>query len=228
MRALLATAALAVTFLISPAHRVQAAEGASFDDTAKFLAGMQPSADSPLTPLTHANNWKAHARHFDEQWKSVDARQLSRVRAWVSGNLSDTSGTLFYMFSGPDILYATTFFPNASTYVLSGLEQTGPIPNLSNVNRLRALGGPRPRQDVAAAGIEPRVLHHLADGRPLVARPAPRHHSGHVPVSRAHRQDHQGRELRAAGAERHRQGARRIDAAWQCPRRQDNLHLRLW
>jgi hypothetical protein len=133
MRALLATAALAVTLLISPAHRVQAAEGASFDDTAKFLAGMQPSADSPLTPLTRENNWKAHARHFDEQWKSVDARQLSRVRAWVGGNLSDTSGTLFYMFSGPDVLYATTFFPNASTYVLSGLEYTGPIPDLSKI-----------------------------------------------------------------------------------------------
>src|SRR5439155_2025675 len=84
MRALLATTALAAALLISPAHCVQAAEGASFDDTAKFLAGMQPSADSPLTPLTRENNWKAHARHFDEQWKSVDARQLSRVRAWVS------------------------------------------------------------------------------------------------------------------------------------------------
>lgn len=133
MRALLATAALAAALLISPAHRVHAAEGASFDDTAKFLAGMQPSADSPLTPLTREANWKAHARHFDEQWKSVDARQLSQVRTWVGANLADTSGTLFYMFSGPDVLYATTFFPNASTYVLSGLEPTGPIPDLSKI-----------------------------------------------------------------------------------------------
>src|SRR5262245_22005576 len=110
MRALLATAALAAALLISPTHRLQATEGASFDDTAKFLAGMQPSADSRLAPLTRENNWTAHARHFEEQWKSVEARQLTRVRAWVSNNLSDTSGTLFYMFSGPDVLYATTFF----------------------------------------------------------------------------------------------------------------------
>lgn len=131
MRSLFATAALAAALFIGSAHRVQAAEGASFDDTAKFLAGMQPSADSPLTPLTREANWKAHARHFDEQWKSVEARQLSPVRAWASSNLPDTSGTLFYMFSGPDVLYATTFFPNASTYVLSGLEPTGPIPDFA-------------------------------------------------------------------------------------------------
>jgi hypothetical protein len=94
---------------------------------------MLPSADSPLTPLTREANWKAHARYFDEQWKSVEARQLSRVRAWVNSNVPDSSGTLFYMFRGPDVLYGVTFFPNASTYVLSGLERTGPIPDLSKI-----------------------------------------------------------------------------------------------
>lgn len=36
-----------------------------------------------------------------------------------------------YMFSGPDFLYATSFFPNASTYVLAGLEPVGEIPDLT-------------------------------------------------------------------------------------------------
>ena len=38
------------------------------------------------------------------------------------------------MFSGPDFLYATSFFPNASTYVLAGLEPTGDIPQLTNLS----------------------------------------------------------------------------------------------
>jgi hypothetical protein len=39
------------------------------------------------------------------------------------------------MFSGPDFLYANAFFPNASTYVMSGLEPTGPIPDLTKLSR---------------------------------------------------------------------------------------------
>ena len=37
---------------------------------------------------------------------------------------------MLYMFSGPDFLYATSFFPNAATYVLAGLEPVGQIPDL--------------------------------------------------------------------------------------------------
>ena len=38
------------------------------------------------------------------------------------------------MFSGPDFLYATSFFPTASTYVLAGLEPVGRIPELANLS----------------------------------------------------------------------------------------------
>jgi hypothetical protein len=39
------------------------------------------------------------------------------------------------MFSGPDFLYATSFFPSASTYVLSGLEPVGDVPQLTSLPR---------------------------------------------------------------------------------------------
>jgi len=35
--------------------------------------------------------------------------------------------TMYYMFSGPDFLYAYTFFPNANTYILAGLEPVGQV-----------------------------------------------------------------------------------------------------
>ena len=41
---------------------------------------------------------------------------------------------MLYMFSGPDFLYATTFFPNASTYVLAGLEQVGDVPSMTGLS----------------------------------------------------------------------------------------------
>lgn len=41
---------------------------------------------------------------------------------------------MLYMFSGPDALYAISFFPTASTYVLAGLEPVGRIPELANLS----------------------------------------------------------------------------------------------
>jgi hypothetical protein len=42
---------------------------------------------------------------------------------------------MFYMFSGPDFLYADAFYSKASTYVLSALEPTGPIPDVISLPR---------------------------------------------------------------------------------------------
>jgi hypothetical protein len=43
--------------------------------------------------------------------------------------------TVFYPFSGPDILFAHAFFPNASNYILCGLEGTDPLPPLSSLSQ---------------------------------------------------------------------------------------------
>jgi hypothetical protein len=139
MRSLLAVSALAAALALNAPMRVQAADGASFDDTAKFLAGMPPSPNSPLAPLTREASWQQHAKHFDAAWAGLESGQLGKVRAWTGRNMTAPRQTLFYMFSGPDYLYANAFFPNASTYVLSGLERTGPIPDLTKL-RGGALG----------------------------------------------------------------------------------------
>ena len=111
------------------------AESASADDTARFLAGMQPSAGSPLLPLTHDAAWQQHARRFNSIFEFVESRQLAKIRAWSSAKITNPQPVLFYMFSGPDFLYANAFFPKQSTYVLAGLEPTGPIPDLMKLPR---------------------------------------------------------------------------------------------
>jgi hypothetical protein len=50
------------------------------------------------------------------------------------------SPVLFYMFSGPDFLYADAFFPKAGTYVLSGLEPIGQVPDIAEIPS-RSLSG---------------------------------------------------------------------------------------
>jgi hypothetical protein len=42
---------------------------------------------------------------------------------------------MFYMFSGPDFLYANAFYPKATTYVLSALEPPGSVPDLMKLPR---------------------------------------------------------------------------------------------
>ena len=112
-------------------HGAVAAQGVSPDDAARFLAGMQPSAGSPLVALTKNPNWQRHAKWFDDNWNNLEKRQLSKVRAWSEKHLKDRQNTLYYMFSGPDFLYANAFYPQANTYLLSGLEPVGNVPNIT-------------------------------------------------------------------------------------------------
>ena len=105
------------------------------DDTARFLAGMMPSADSPLTALTRDPAWQRHARFFDSAFGQLEQRQISKVRAWSEANVAAPKPTMFYMFSGPDFLYANAFYPKATTYVLSALEPPGSVPDLTKLPR---------------------------------------------------------------------------------------------
>jgi hypothetical protein len=123
----------AISLLFVAIAPASAAEPATPDDTAKFLAGIQPSPTSPLAEYAKDPGWIQYAKSFDEQWKDLTNRQLSKVRDWSATNVSNPQSTLFYMFSGPDFLYANAFYPNASTYVMSGLELIGNVPDLSSV-----------------------------------------------------------------------------------------------
>ena len=115
---------------VAPAR---SAETATPDDTARFLAGLPPAPGSPLTALAKDPGWAQHARFFDSIFSREDANTLSKVRAFAKEHLPQHSDTMLYMFSGPDFLYATSFSPSASTYVLSGLEPVGDVPQLTSL-----------------------------------------------------------------------------------------------
>ena len=129
------TAALFVGVMLLSSAQPAAAQSASPDDTARFLAGMPPSSGSPLVALTQDPIWQQHARYFNSAFGNLDKNQLAKIRAWSNAKLTAPRPVLFYMFSGPDFLYANAFFPQASTYVMAGLEPVGPIPDVLRLPR---------------------------------------------------------------------------------------------
>jgi hypothetical protein len=119
--AVAATVAVAVT---------NAAAQASLDDTARFLAGLAPSPRAPLAASVRDTAWRDASKAFNAGWRTLEARELPNVRAWARKYMTARQPVVLYWFSGPDFLYADAIFPNATTYVLSGLEPVGNIPDI--------------------------------------------------------------------------------------------------
>jgi hypothetical protein len=131
---LIAAAVLASTLALTM-NPARSAETASPNDTARFLAGMPPASDSPLASLANTPVFSQQQHTFDSIFGQEDKYTLSKVRAFAAEHLSHSHDTMLYMFSGPDFLYASSFFPHASTYVFAGLEPVGDIPPLNSLPR---------------------------------------------------------------------------------------------
>ncbi|WP_139247731.1 hypothetical protein [Hyphomicrobium sp. CS1GBMeth3] len=125
--------ALFAALLLALPQVVAAQDRASANDNARVLAGLVPSAGSALEPLTKDAAWQAHATYFNKAWADLDHRQLSKIKAWSAMHVPQRKPVVFYMFSGPDFLYADAFFDGAEIYVLSGLEPVGAIPDLTTL-----------------------------------------------------------------------------------------------
>jgi hypothetical protein len=119
--------------VVNPAQPV-AQSPSILDETARFLAGMPVTG--ALEPLTHTPGWQEHAQAMNEAWSKKEQLQISPIRQWMQANAPQfhrSTDTAFYMFSGPDFLYASIFFPLANNYVLAGLEPIGNVPDVSQI-----------------------------------------------------------------------------------------------
>jgi hypothetical protein len=111
------------------------ASDAAADATAKFLAGL-PVRGTALESHSTDSAWATHATDLDRAWERLEKQQLSKIRIWAPQYLGESyedNGPTFYMFSGPDFLYANAFFPNSSTYILCGIEPVGPVPDIEKI-----------------------------------------------------------------------------------------------
>ena len=126
----LASLLLALALTAPPARAAQ-----SPDEAARFLAGL-PVREPDLAALAAQPAWAAHADRLSRAWTRMDQRQLVKVRAWAAATMPEanrSSAAVFYFFSGPDFLYAQTFFPNSSDYILCGTEPVGTVPDMAQM-----------------------------------------------------------------------------------------------
>jgi hypothetical protein len=127
-------AALLVTLLAWSIAPAASAEIATPDDTARFLAGLSPSPDSPLVALTKDASWQQHANYFNSIFGQQERNHLAKVRAFSKARLGTTHDTMLYMFSGPTPC-TPRVFPERIQLRDERPEPAGDIPPLTSLPR---------------------------------------------------------------------------------------------
>jgi hypothetical protein len=102
-------------------------------DASRILGGLPMEAGSALGKLANLPPVQQHRDAFTRSWPPFENARLKPALKFGQEEivpLAQSAGPVFYPFSGPDALYALALFPNASTFVLAGLEPVGEIPDL--------------------------------------------------------------------------------------------------
>ncbi len=107
-------------------------------------------ADSPLAPngpfadsenikaweqvlggkATETSDEKEYSSWLDGRWSYMNRVRMNAMHSWVGSALSGiNTSTVFYPFSGPDVLYANTLFPDSksSSWPVSSRSAACPI-----------------------------------------------------------------------------------------------------
>lgn len=122
---------LAAGLLILPSALAQFAppvQASSPNDQARFLSGLRVSPGSPLAQLQKFGPYRDHALGYSKSWKRFDEKYFGPMRAFSASQILPRIGpasTVFYLFGGPDFINAYALFPDASVYILGGLEPVG-------------------------------------------------------------------------------------------------------
>jgi hypothetical protein len=110
-----------------------------YNDLARYIAGMQPAGPGGVDSSLRSNTeWKKFAEAFEKNWDKYDSTRLKVMREWKTKELASVNASskkLFYPFAGADFLNAYTFFPQADTFVMIGLEPAGTIPDFNEQSK---------------------------------------------------------------------------------------------
>jgi hypothetical protein len=104
--------------------------------SARGLAGEKATGGNPSWESTM--EWKDYSSQLDDQWHYLDSIRLNTMSTWGNTELADLrakTNTVFYPFSGPDVLYANTLFPNSKILLMAGLEPVGTMPDLAKLQQ---------------------------------------------------------------------------------------------
>ncbi len=107
----------------------------------KILAGIinpqENSYQDKYNKILQSQGYESHYKEMQKAWQNAENIRLNKMKEWTKEELSflcKEDQTLFYPFSGPDILNAEILFPCSKEYILFGLEPPGQLTDLSVLN----------------------------------------------------------------------------------------------
>lgn len=112
----------------------------SLNALVNITAGILDS-DNLFQWVKETEDFKTFQSSFEEKWQTFSDTRIKKLEEFKKAEIDELvkpQKTLFYPFSGPDILYAQTFFPEAERYVMLGLEPVGSLPNFKENADLKA------------------------------------------------------------------------------------------
>lgn len=121
--------------LVCPAQEVRRAlpvgTGLPEDAMAKLLAGRPVPSSSPLLALQQTPAGLQHAAAMAKLWTRYETNFFAPMRTWSAASLAPRISPalpLLYFFGGPDAISAFALYPDATDYILGGLEPVGGVP----------------------------------------------------------------------------------------------------
>ncbi len=119
-------AAILLTLTLTvPAHADDPAPAIDLDLTARILGG---TAEPSEVAENIRGHYAGYRKYLEEKWTNLDQMVLTPASDWAKTEVPKVEGTVFYPFSGPDLLTSAHFYPNASRHILVALEKAGPVP----------------------------------------------------------------------------------------------------
>ena len=113
-----------------------------YNDIALYLAGMKPDSFVAVPErLQKLPYYKTYCDTMDMGFNNIETTRLAKMRAWAKTEMANEQAnpkTIFYPFSGPDILHCVQFFPDADQYIMMAMERYGSLPVVEKMDSLRA------------------------------------------------------------------------------------------
>jgi len=108
----------------------------TLNDLAHFIAGRTNYEYKTLHKYRKEKSFTQFAENFDKKWKKFDSTKLKAVKSFAANDFKNCIQTknIFYPFSGPDLLFSSSLFPNANKLTLIGLEPVGTLPIIDDTD----------------------------------------------------------------------------------------------
>jgi hypothetical protein len=104
-------------------------DGYTINDLARYISGQDQNLPDKFKSITAQASYRSYAARTQDGWKRYSASHLQKIRNWQKTEIEGkVSKNIFYPFGGPDILHPLTFFKDAQTIVMIGLEPAGVVP----------------------------------------------------------------------------------------------------